>query len=155
MNVFKIALPGKDINRASLQEEVLDSTYPSPKINSFANPPHAGIVKIHNTMNSSPLPAFGVTNTLYSFPHGYDYVPTVFGNYIIYNKPDTNPNDSFAGQLPEVFVNASSELLILLTIEADLNNISINMLGLKVAPSTIAPYIFYIRYYVMAERGSD
>lgn len=142
--VFKLALPGNDALKASVSNEVVDSLYPNPKINTKANPPHTGIIRLHWVSSGVTVP-YDQTNILYSFPHGYGYVPTVFGNY----KFD-NGSIIRRGTLP--FQYGSLGIIVM---DADDTNVYLKYFSydLSVGLTAVPPFEMQVRFYVMAEQG--
>lgn len=143
MSKFKIALPGFDVHSSQVGEEALDSQYPNPKINAIANPPHVGIIDLDWVSTSITVPA-NSEKILYSFPHGYDYVPTCIGVYHFDNG--TNPS---SGILP--FQYGALGLILL---DADSININLKWVSFD-GGTTIPNFIMQVRFYVMAERGNE
>src|SRR5688572_9363732 len=71
--IFKLSLPGIDVETASPEECVIHSSYPNPKINKHANPSHRSLISV--TFNKT-YPS-GDT-TIYTMAHGYSYTPMVW-----------------------------------------------------------------------------
>src|SRR3954471_18535511 len=76
---FSIAQPGSSASDTRVMNKVVDSLYPSPKVNMKASPPHAGLIDL-NWSSSISLPN-QTTKTLYQIPHGYDYLPGAFAGF--------------------------------------------------------------------------
>lgn len=146
MAVFKLSLSGKAVQRVQLKDEVLDSNYSTPKISAFASPPHTGIITVHFVSYRFPLR--GVTQVVYSFPHGYDHTPSVFANYNIVNVVAAR----FAGTTPLV-TQAGGNNAGLWTVDSDPININLKVLGLSSTPLTSTEATLKFRFYVFAERG--
>lgn len=146
MNTFRIALPDNKVQTADIKDEVIDSRYPSPKINTKANPPHVGIVYI-NWATAGLSFALGETKIIHQFPHGYDYVPSTFGVFSF----DDGTN-RVSGTLPFQFGSLGYIIL-----EADVKNVYIKYFSVDaISPSIPVPqFTFQVRFYVMAERGFD
>lgn len=144
MSIFKIALPGNDVKDASISQEVLDSQFPSPKVNTLAQPPHAGI--IHLNWSSSVAVPLGTTKLIYSFPHGYDYIPSCFASYSFDNGSVRN-----SGVLP--FQYGAIGVILL---DADIRNINLKYFSADLAGVTVVPpFLMQVRFYVFAERGHE
>lgn len=140
--VFRIALPDKDVHRGKVVEMVLDSRYASPKIDTLASPPHAGLIFLNWTDTTGILG--GITKILCSFPHGYNnYVPTVVGLY----QSITGGGNTLPLQIGAIGM---------LTIDADQTNINLKYFSIDpFNPATaITPFILIIKFYVMAEHGT-
>lgn len=145
MSKFKISIPGVSVQDAKPSEETVDSTYPSPKVNTLATPPHAGIIFV-DWSSSTQTQALGTTRVLYKIPHGYNYIPTVFGNYIF-----DNGTRKIRGMLP--FQYGSLGMIIL---DTDKTNANLKYISLDLANTTpITPFLITVRFYIMAERGHD
>lgn len=143
MDIFKIALPGSNVHQANLGEEVLDSRYPSPKISMTASLPHAGIIFLNWATTGIIIPKFTV-RLLYSFPHGYNHIPTVFQTYTY---------DNGTRVLHGMF-RASLGLGIML-MDTDDTNVNLKYISGDLGSNPIPPFIMKIRFYVMAERGYE
>lgn len=141
MNVVRIALPGADIIRGKVEEMVLDSVYPSPKIDTTASPMHVGTIYLN--WDSTASVAYDTIKLLYSFPHNYDYIPSVFAAYRF-----DNGSNILQGTLP--FQNGA---LGMITIDADEKNINLKYYSFDLFSSAIIPFNMQIRFYVMAEEG--
>jgi hypothetical protein len=141
MNIFKISLPGQDVRGARLNEEVVDSIYPSPKVSTIASPPHAGIIHL-NWSSSIILPNPTVKN-LYSFAHGYNQIPSTLAVFS-FDNGTTKTN----GILP---FNYGALGLIL--IDADSTNVNLKYISFDLASTVIPVFIMQVRFYVFAERG--
>lgn len=145
MSALKVALPGKDISSSDLQDFVLNSLAASPKINTKALPVHAGIIRV-NWQSSNIAVALNTTRVLYSFPHGYNYVPTVFGVHHF-------DNGSFQtdGVLPFQYGG-----LGMLLIDADATNINLKYFSTDFSNTfPVTPFFMQVRFYVFAERGYE
>lgn len=139
MSVFKLALPGFNAKDARLDQEVLDSAYPSPKINTVPTPPHAGLIYL-NWQSTIVVPLNSV-KLLYSFPHGYNYIPTAFATYA-YDDGTTRVN----GVL--LYSNNYGTLVL----DTDSTNVNLKWISGD-GTNPVPPFIMHIRYYVFAERG--
>lgn len=143
MTTMKISLPGFDVKSSHISEEVIDSLYPNPKIDTKASPVHAGIIDVNYAGASLVAPLDGVI-VIYSFPHNYSYVPTVLGNFRFDNGVVVR-----YGILPTGFVLSAGGVL---TIDADPTNINLKYISLNNS-TTISAFLLKVRFYVMAERG--
>lgn len=110
-DVLKISLPGIDVKTARPDQCVVHSDYPNPKINKHANPAHRGLISVilNNTYQTGET-------VLFSFPHGYSYVPMVWATIAEVNT--SNPNifgfqPYVSGQTSvEVRCNATNFLIV-------------------------------------------
>jgi len=142
-DVFRIALPNSDVHRGKVDTMTLDSRYPNPKIDTLASPPHTGIVSIE-WITTGIVVNGGITKLIYSFPHKYNSIPTVFASY----KFD-NFSNVISGTLP--FQYGAIGLII---IDSDIKNINIKYYSFDIFNSTvIPPFVMQVRFYVMAEHG--
>lgn len=140
--VFKITLPNNDVRTSDLKDEVLNSLAPSPKINTQASPPHVGIIFLNWASSSLVIPR-GTTQVLYSFPHGYNYVPTAIAVFAFDNG--VNPQN---GTLPFQY-----GALGIITIDTDALNVNLKYFSIDLGSTIIPPFTMQVRFYVMAERG--
>lgn len=143
MTTFRVALPGNDLNRGKAVEMAVDARYANPKIDTQSNPPHAGILYLN--WSSTAGIAAGTLRTIYSFPHGYNSIPTAFATY----KFDNGAN-ILKGTLPFQF-----GALGVIIIDTDDKNVNIKYVSTDQTPSPLAigPFTMQIRFYVMAEHG--
>lgn len=141
---FKIALPGSDVSSASLKELILDSTYPSLKVDTLANPVHAGIISVDWKTTGLVIPA-NTTKILYQFQHNYDYIPTVIGTYA-YDAGLTKSE----GLLPLLLEGGTATAV--LTIDSDKTYINLKYYSGD-GSNSISPFLLKVRFYVFAERG--
>lgn len=145
MSIFKIALPGSNVRDSKLNEEAIDSLYPSPKVSTLAQPPHAGIIFLNWSSTTIAL-GQNTTKLLYSFPHGYNYIPTAIGNYRFDNGSTIQ-----TGTLP--FQYGGLGLINLETTRTAVNLQYVSF-DLALSPFTpIPPFLMRVRFYIMAERG--
>lgn len=149
MNSLKIALPNtKDVQDDRVEDLAISSQYPSPKIDTKANPPHAGIIFI-NWVSAGILVSRDTPRILYSFPHSYNYAPLAFASYEF-----TDGTVRSRGVLPftcTVAVGAHAEV----TIESDKTNVYIKHVPLFTPAAAQQPFNIKIRFYVFAERGRE
>lgn len=144
--VFRLAQPGFDVLRGKIGRMILDNNYAVPKIDTQANPPHAGIIFLNWADKPSGL-ADGTIQILDSFPHYYNKMPTVMGNY----KFD-NGGTILGGMLP--FQLGALGIIVL---DADDVNINLKYYSIDTAfPSIDIPaFLMQIRFYVMADHGYE
>lgn len=150
MSKIVIGLPDQDAKQASLDQQVINSLYPSPKINAEVFPPHAGLIDL-SWSETTEAPLRGSVRTLYSFPHGYNYVPTVLSNFILDFLDGSPP---FASMLP-LLIGIGGDSSVLILMDADLININLKVLGLFATTTIPGPFKMKIRFYVFAERGKE
>lgn len=143
MKRVAVSLPDNSVEDVGLDKKTLDSLYPNPKIDTRVIPPHAGVINI-NWISTGVLVADGTDKVLYSFPHGYDYIPTVLACFSLQDASGT-----LSGILP--FATAFSVVLI----DADATFIRIRLYALQTGGLPLEPFNIQVRFYVMAERGYD
>lgn len=141
--VFRIALPDKNAERGKPDEMAVDSRYSNPKIDTQANPPHAGTIRL--TWNDTTPIGNGTTKLLYSFAHQYGYVPTVIASYRFDNGINV-----LKGTLP--FQLGAFGVL---TIDADEKNVNLKYYSVDTSGDPTPTFAMQIHYYVMAERGYE
>lgn len=141
--VVRVTLPNKDLKLGKVIDMALDSRYPSPKIDTLATPPHAGIIFL-NWVDTTTIPD-GTTKLLYSFPHGYNKAPTVFGSC----KFD-NGTTILKGTLP-----FQLGALGIILIDSDDKNINLKYYSIDIFSLVIPAFTMQVRFYVMAEHGID
>lgn len=139
LSFFKISLPGFDVHNSRISEEVVDSLYPNPKIDATANPKHAGIVYVNWTSTASITA--NSTRVIYTFPHGYNYVPSVFGTYHF-----DNGTNRVNGVMP-LQIGAIGMLVL----DADATNINLKYFAINT--SVVLAFTAQVRFYVFVERG--
>lgn len=140
-DVYRMALPGFDVHRGKVEQMVADNRYPSPKIDTQATPPHAGIIFVNWTDTS--IIANNTTKLIYSFPHRYNQVPTVIASY----KWD-NGTIIQRGILP--FQLGAIGMII---IDADLKNINLKYYSFDFLSINVPVFTMQVRFYVFAEAG--
>lgn len=138
---FRVALPGEDVYRGKITGLALDRRYSNPKIDTTAQPPHAGIVFL-NWADTSAI-TFGTVKTVYSFRHGCRRCPAVFASYTFDNGVQ-RPK----GTLP-IFMGA----LGVLTIDADDTSVSLKYFSTDLGATPIPAFTAQIRFYVMTDSG--
>lgn len=139
--VFRVALPGFDVHRGKLEQMALDNRMPSPKIDTAASPPHAGIIFVD--WQDTSIIAFDTTKLIYSFRHNYGQIPTVFASY----RWD-NGSTILRGTLP--FQLAA---LGMITIDADETNINLKYYSFDFLGTNLPVFTMQVRFYVIAELG--
>lgn len=144
MKQLRVSLPGIDVKQAKLAELVISEQYPNPKIDTLANPPHVGTIFL-DWVTLGITQDDGITRVLHSFPHNYNYIPTVFASCKF-----TNATITRNGTLPFSLGN-----LGMITIDADIKNI--NFKYYSFAPggpaSSVPAFKMQIKFYVMSEHG--
>ena len=138
---FSIALPGKDVYRGKVTDMVIDSRYPNPKIDTLGKPPHAGVIFL-NWASSIAVPETTI-RLIYSFPHNYNFIPTVMASYDF-----DNGSARLKGTLPFQYGG-----LGIITIDADEKNINLKYYSTDFAATVVPPFTMQVRFYVMAEQG--
>lgn len=88
--VAKISMPGYDVESATPEQCAVHSEYPPLKSKVDQSPPHFALL----TVNFTAKVTQNVTHTVYSIPHGYDYIPATLSN-IIFN--DNNGSGDIVG----------------------------------------------------------
>lgn len=141
MSIFRIALPGFDVHRGKLEQMVLDSAVPSPKIDTTADLSHAGIIHL-NWTDTTPI-ADGTTKTIYSFKHNCSQIPSVFANYTW---------DGGSGVRKGVLPLQYGALGMIL-LDADATNINLKYYSFDSSSTAISAFVMEIRYYVMSDLG--
>jgi hypothetical protein len=141
--MFRIALPDKDVRRGKITDMVIDDRYPSPKIDTLAQPPHAGIINV-NWNDTTTIPS-GTVKLIHSFPHPYATAPTAFASYAF-----DNGLRRIKGTLP-----MSLGVIGILTIDTDDENVNLKYFSTDSGGSPIPAFTAQIRFYVMAEPGLD
>lgn len=144
MNIFKIVLPGSKVDNSRVAEDIVNSAYPNPKVDTTASPPHAGIIFL-NWASTGITMASGTSRLLYSFPHNYNYAPGVFGvcAFDAGSGVKHGPTPFFIGAIGVI------------VLESDRNNVNLKYFSSDIGgPLTaISPFTMRVRYYVFAERG--
>lgn len=109
----------------------------------MATPPHAGTIFLNWTQTAGVN--FDTTQLIYSFPHGLNYVPTVFASY-----QWTDGTNTQRGTLP-----FQLGALAIIVIDADPANINLKYFSIdsSIPATTITPFTMQIRFYVMVEPG--
>lgn len=143
--VFRVAREGEDALRGKVDKMVLDSRYPVPKIDTQADPPHAGIIFLN--WNDTTGVDNDITKLLFSFPHKYNKMPTVFGTYAF-----DNGSTRLKGTLPFQF----GALGMIFMDSDDVNiNLKYYSFDFSIPATAILPFLMQIKFYVMAEHGLE
>jgi hypothetical protein len=90
-SIIKVSTPGVDVNKAKTNQLLLSSQYPFAKLDTQKAISFQTIYLFFN--NDPPEPSAGntTTTTVYSFAHGYNYTPQVWGLfYVVSGAPLTN-----------------------------------------------------------------
>jgi len=142
MTRFVISQPGFSASRARPWQIVLSSDLPNPKIDTQVNPPHVGILTV-NWNDTTPI-ADDTTRLMYSFPHNYNHIPSVFAAYYF-----DNGTTQRRGTLP-----LQLGAIGMITVDADSKNINFKYYSIDVfGPTAIPVFLLRLRFYVMAEHG--
>lgn len=144
MSIIKLSLPGIDVKSSRLSDEVIDSRYANPKIDTEATPPHTGIVFLAWNTTGLIYP-IGTNRILYSFSHGYSYIPTAFAAYS-FDSGATRVKGTLPFQLGALGI---------ITIDTDATNVNIKYHSVDVTATAVPAFTMQIRFYVMAERGKE
>lgn len=134
-----------DARNARLQDIIVSDEYTNPKIYTVPTvPAHAGNIFL-NWASTTKSASLDTTLILDSFPHGFKYIPSVFGTF----KFD-NGTTQREGTLPFQFGS-----LAIITLDADATNINLKYYSLDagIPATTIPQFNMQIRYYVMVEPG--
>lgn len=142
-DVFRIALPGFDVHRGKIEQMVMDNRYPSPKIDTQAVPPHAGLIFLD--WRDTSVVNYDVVKTIYSFPHRMGKIPIVVASY----KFD-NGTVVLKGTLP--FQLGSFGMIVL---DADEKNVNLKYYSFDFLGNNMPQFTMQIRFYVMAELGYE
>lgn len=136
---MKITLPGYDIATATPEQCAVHSSYVSPKVKKTVSPVHRGVVQITFTTTSIPV---GKT-TLYSFAHGYSYVPSVVASF----KASGGPFGTLYGTMPWIAGDFDT-----VNISADSTNVYI-IWHKYASAGNVNGLVLTVSYYVFAESG--
>lgn len=139
--VFRLALPNKDVHRGRPEDMAVDSRYHNPKIDTQAVPAHAGLIFLD--WRDTAIIAYDTVRILYSFPHNYGRIPTVIASY----KFD-NGTVILKGTLP--FQLGALGMIVM---DADEVNINLKYYSFDFLGTNLPQFTMQIRYYVMAEQG--
>lgn len=136
--VAKVSLPGYDVRTATPEQCAIHSSYPPLKAKVNEASPHIATLVVDFTGTVTQ----GVTHTLYSFNHGYGYIPFSLSSIVFNDGAQDVIGLGFAGIGATLAIDAfctSTEFKI--TIFDDFNWTS-NSASLQVS------------YYVFAEDGT-
>lgn len=145
MSIFKISLPGVDVHNSRIDQDVLNSLYPNPKINVLAQPPHAGVIFVDWVSTTITVPS-GSPKTIYSFPHGYNYIPTALGTF---DFDDGTVKGKGVLPLTVTIGTVVSQI----EIETDSKNVNVKIY--TDGSGAVPAFKIKIRFYVFAERGYE
>lgn len=140
MSELKLSLT--DIRSTRPSDYILNRKYPNPKVALGRTPPHIGILKVD--VISQPIYSSGNIVTWYSFPHSYDYIPTVIGLFFGSQGDFTN-----GGVLPYGSWGALGEMFM----DADERNVNVKFQSFDLSATALGERHFFIRYYVFAEEA--
>lgn len=135
--VAKVSLPGYDVNTATPEQCSIHSDYPPLKAKLGQDDPHVATLEVDFTATVTQ----NVTHTVYSFNHGYGYVPLNFSSIVFNDGTQDVVGIGFAGVGANLAINAyctSSQFIV--TVYDNFNWTS-NNASLRVS------------YYVFAENG--
>lgn len=146
MSLFRIALPNVDAREAGLTELAVSSDTPSPKISVKAQPPHTGIIDVNWQSSNLTFP-YLTSKMIYSFPHGYNYVPSVLGVFKFDNGSVkiTGVGGLSIGSIGQIVFESDAKNVNLLYLSFDF--------GGPLTP--VPPFSLQFRFYVFAERGRE
>lgn len=136
--VAKVSLPGYDVGSATPEKCSIHSGYPSLKAKTGQTSPHFATLSV----DFSATVTQNVTHTVYSFNHGYGYVPFSLASIVFNTGTQYIVGIGFAGVGATLAINAyctSSQFIV--TIYDDFNWTSSN--------ATLE-----VSYYVFAENGT-
>lgn len=91
--VAKVSLPDIDVKTATPEQCAVHSEYPPLKAKIGMPNPHIGLLDVDFTARVSQ----GVTHTVYSIPHEYEYVPLTLSNIIFEDGSSTIVGIGYAG----------------------------------------------------------
>lgn len=100
--VTKVSLPGYDVMAATPEQCAIHSSYPPLKSKLGQSNPHQAFLDLTFTATVTQ----GVTHTLYSFNHGYGYVPFSLASIIFYDGFQEIYGLSYAGIGSTLAINA-------------------------------------------------
>lgn len=144
-NIFKLMLPGFGFKDKTPAHSAVDSLLPSPKVDTAAQPPHVGIINL-SWSDTTTVP-YDTVKTLYSFPHGYNKIPTVLGSFKLQVISSTNS--------PEGVLPLQLGALGMLGIDADEKNINLKYYSFDFGAQPMPVFTCKVHYYVMAEHGYE
>jgi len=136
---FILTLPGYDYDKATPEQCVVHSKYPSPMINALVTPKHYGLVSV---LFSSTIPS-STTRTLYSMNHNLGYTPVV---WCLFNDPN-NVTAAYTnyGIMPYFYGSGT------LRAWADDTKFVIDIVQDFVDSSAITGLTMTFRYYIFSE----
>lgn len=140
MSLFRLSLG--DAHEGKASQVIVDRRYPNPKVKLNQTPAHIGILKLD--IVSGPTYSSGDIITWGSFPHGYDYMPTVVGLFI-----DGLSGFDDGGILPYSGIGSLGQIFL----DADERNINVKFESFDLFGTPLPARHLRIRYYVFAEEG--
>jgi hypothetical protein len=100
--VVKLSLPGYDVRTATPEQCAIHSSYPPLKSKLGQSPKHSATLNVDFT---GPITQ-DLTQTIYSFPHGYDYIPLSLSNMTLTIMSVSMTGIGFVGTGSSLAVNA-------------------------------------------------
>lgn len=143
---MKISAPNIDVEEARLNDLMLSSKYPLLKCDFSKTPKPYGIIKCTFGL------AVGETKTLYSIPHGYNYVPVtlISWHYPGGSRPGVPQENSTYGS-GEVFIyDPTAGGLIQITFQANSKTVDFVAVGIGMTNPATNLYI-ECKYYIFAD----
>lgn len=139
---FRLMLPGADIDRHRPQDAVIDRDLDSLKIDTTADPAHAGIIFL-DWKSTTRIVNFDETVLLDSFPHKFGKTPIVVASYKF-----ENGTVLLRGTLP--FQLGALGMILM---DTDDNNVNLKYYSFDFSGLPVPPFLMQLRYYVMANPG--
>lgn len=139
---IKISTPNTDVNSSDASQLLMSSSYPFLKIDTQSDVAYQTLLLLFS--NDPPAAAFGTTQTtgVYSFAHGYKYVPKVwalFTTVVQATSPETPQqyfldNGLIAQQLPGqdatyMYIGADSTNVYIYVAKSDFGGGNSNLIG--------------------------
>lgn len=142
--VFRLVLPGGDAKRPRPKLIIVDRDMDVPKIDTSADPEHAGIIFLNweSTGITMPINTFRILD---KFPHDLNQIPTVVASYKF-----ENGSVSLKGTLPFQY-----GALGVITMDTDDENINLKYesFDANIPGTAIPPFLLQLHYYVMSNAG--
>lgn len=140
--VFRLMLPGADVDRHRPDQAVIDRDLDSLKIDTEADPAHAGIIFLDW---KDPAKIVPIDNTILldSFKHDFNQTPIVVASYKF-----ENGTVLLRGTLP-----FQLGALGLITMDTDEDNVNLKYYSTDFQGFVVPPFLMQLRYYVMANPG--
>ena len=141
MSTFKLSLTSIKSTRPS--DYSVNRLYPNPKIAINQTPSHIGVLEVN--VIGGPSYNDGDIATWYSFPHPYNYAPTVVGIFM-----DGLADFEDGGTLPYAGFGALGQIFM----DADEDNVNLKFESFDIVGGTpLGERHLRIRYYVFAEEA--